>query len=514
MAKRKNISDIIKLMEKEGFTYASGEYKNKYSKLLWINPEGIEVELSWHSIRSGYRNPPPKKNTHEDITEKAAKHGYKLLSTYENARKPMVWECPNRHQFESSWNRWSQRKVKCPYCVKKGKTKDQIEKEIEKLGYKLLSPYKNCHSYIKVLFQGKVYQTKWNWLRSGQRPEHKPEISIEEIQRIASSEGYILLSKQYQTNDSPLRWKCPKKHVYRQTWKTFKQGHRCPICGVDKTSGFSISNAENEIIDFLIDNGFRIEANNRSILEGRELDILIRSHNLAIEYCGLYWHSYESLSRKNKSIKETKEYHRNKRITCEEKGYRLLTFYSDEWGEKKPICQQMILSRLGVFQKKVHARKCVVREVAYNDIHNFFEQNHLMGSSKCKGIGLYYEGELVSLLGYKKTGMMIKIDRFASKLGYQVNGGFSRLIKKLPKCEKIQSFVDLRYGNGHSYEKIGFKRVGETLGWKWTNNRQTFNRMFCRANMDDRKLSQSEYAAEMKLYKIFDCGQAKYELEQ
>lgn len=499
-------------MQKEGFTYLEGEYQNKYSKLKWLSPTNEELSLSWHSIKQGYRQAPIKKNSQKEVEEKAKELGYQLLTPYINARKPILWKCPNDHKFESSWNRWTQRKEKCTKCIKHGRDEAQIKKEIKKMGYKLVDEYKSCHEYIEVEFEEKIYQTKWDWLRAGRRPENKPEISLDQVVSAAIREGYEVLSKSYQVNDSTLNWKCPEGHIYKQTWKTFKQGHRCPVCGKQKSSGFSTSKAEKEIASFIRNNNFKVEENNRTMLNGSELDVVVHSHKLAIEHNGLYWHSLTSLRRKKKTAKELREYHREKRIKCEKLGYRLLTIHSDEWANKKYICQQMILSRLGVSSQKVHARKCEVKKVKYSSLKNFFEQNHLMGATFCKGIGLYHNGELVSLLGYKKIKDTIKIERFASKLGYQVNGGFSKLIKRLPKCKSIQSFVDLRYGDGHSYEKLGFTRIGETLGWKWTNNVQTFNRLYCRANMDNRKLSMMEHAAEMKLSQIYDCGQAKYVL--
>ena len=72
------------------------------------------------------------------------------------------------------------------------------------------------------------------------------------------------------------------------------------------------------------------------------------------------------------------------------------------------------------------------------------------------------------------------------------------------------SFVDLRYGNGSSLLKAGFELKGITLGWKWTDFKSTYNRLRCRANMDDRKLTEKEHANELGLYKIYDAGQAKF----
>ena len=84
------------------------------------------------------------------------------------------------------------------------------------------------------------------------------------------------------------------------------------------------------------------------------------------------------------------------------------------------------------------------------------------------------------------------------------------MIKKSNDIEYILSFVDLRYGNGKSLESIGFTRESVSLGWKWTDGCSTYNRLWCRANMDERKLSEREHADELGWYKIYDAGQAKY----
>jgi hypothetical protein len=93
-----------------------------------------------------------------------------------------------------------------------------------------------------------------------------------------------------------------------------------------------------------------------------------------------------------------------------------------------------------------------------------------------------------------------------------VVGGYSKLLKYAIKTfdiDKIYTFVDLRYGDVASLKDMGFVHVGTTLGWKWTDYDKTYNRLFCKANMDERKLTQKEYAKELGLVKIYDAGQAK-----
>lgn len=61
---------------------------------------------------------------------------------------------------------------------------------------------------------------------------------------------------------------------------------------------------------------------NKKILGNQELDIYIPSINLAIEYNGNYWHSFEH----NNDI----SYHLHKSLKCREKGIRLIHIYEFE----------------------------------------------------------------------------------------------------------------------------------------------------------------------------------------
>jgi hypothetical protein len=131
---------------------------------------------------------------------------------------------------------------------------------------------------------------------------------------------------------------------------------------------------------------------------------------------------------------------------------------------------------------------------------------------------LFSNEELVACLSIRKKSKdnSIEIARFVTKNFYSVRGGFSKLLKYIerihnPKC--IVSFCDLRYSTCSSYEKLGFKLNSSSLGWRWTDFKNTHNRLACKANMDDRKLTQAQYAEELGWVKIYDAGQAKYTKE-
>ena len=51
-----------------------------------------------------------------------------------------------------------------------------------------------------------------------------------------------------------------------------------------------------EIVNFIKSLNIKVDENNTTILNGKELDIYIPSHNVAIEYDGLYWHSEQFIN--------------------------------------------------------------------------------------------------------------------------------------------------------------------------------------------------------------------------
>jgi hypothetical protein len=188
--------------------------------------------------------------------------------------------------------------------------------------------------------------------------------------------------------------------------------------------------------------------------------------------------------------------------------YRVMQFFQDEINE---ISVSMINNFLKE-SKQIYARKCEIIEVLSNQARKFLIKNHLMGYTHAKHIGLSIDGELCAVMGYKKHNNGLDITRFCNKNGYNVVGGFSKLLKQLTslKTEYIQSFCDLRYATGQSYNQLGFKLDSVSYGYYWSNGYKCYNRLSCRANMDERGLTQDQHAAEIGLVKINDCGQAKY----
>jgi hypothetical protein len=98
---------------------------------------------------------------------------------------------------------------------------------------------------------------------------------------------------------------CPKHGEFWQVAYDHLGGHGCNKCGQNETK------TENELYDFISNllGEDKIIRNDRKILNGKEIDILIPELNLGFEYNGLRWHS--------EKFGKDKRYHISKLEECE-----------------------------------------------------------------------------------------------------------------------------------------------------------------------------------------------------
>lgn len=289
---------------------------------------------------------------------------------------------------------------------------------------------------------------------------------------------------------------------------------------IKKSKGFS--KGEKEVLDFVksIYKGDIIE-NDRNVVKPKELDIYIPEKNFAIEYDGLYWHSEASGCSSN--------YHIEKTNKCNELGIRLLNVYENEWRNKKEIVKSMIASALGVYERKIFARNCELREVKdKEEVRKLFDENHLQGTVKkySKVLGLYYKDELVQacmfgIQHFGKNGDM-ELYRMVTLKNTQVLGGFSKIMKHCG-YRKVVSYVSLRtfnasgyYNSGWNLEHIAAPSFCITDGMN-TFSRQEFKKEKCLKRFDNVTPDMTEREMCMKngFYRLWDCGTYKvvYQLD-
>ncbi len=290
-----------------------------------------------------------------------------------------------------------------------------------------------------------------------------------------------------------------------------------------KIKNFSFSKEEKEIIKFInIDN---IETNSRKLISPYEIDIYLPEYKLAIEFNGLYWHSYDK-----KETPKQKKYHLTKTEMCENQNINLLHIFENEWLNpiKKEIWKSMINSKLGR-NNRIFARKCEVKKIDDTKlIRKFFNENHLQGfaGSSIK-IGLYYEEELVSLMTFGKSRYSKKYQyemiRFCNKKNITIVGGASKLFKHFVRNynpESIVSYADRRHSNGRLYEILEFKHSHDSAPnyfyFKPNENilypRIKFqkHKLEKQLNVFDQELSEVENMFNNNYRRIWDCGNIIY----
>lgn len=272
-------------------------------------------------------------------------------------------------------------------------------------------------------------------------------------------------------------------------------------------SGTSIP--EKEIADFL-EQYVEIERNTRKVINPLELDIYIPSKKVAVEFNGLYWHS-----------KYDKNYHYCKMKECEKAGIRCIQIFEDEWMEKQDIVKSILLSAIGVYERKIFARKCKVKEIETKIANQFLDENHINGSVKTatKAYGLFYNDELLQVItvGVNRFTKERKLEllRMATKKNCQVVGGFSKLLKDSGIAE-IESYVDRRIYNGSGYASSGWTVIGESVpSYFYTNFEVRKNRMsFMKCKLPpvegiEGGGTELERATKLGWYRIYDCGTIK-----
>ena len=277
-----------------------------------------------------------------------------------------------------------------------------------------------------------------------------------------------------------------------------------------------ISKEENTLYEYIksIYDGNIIQSN-RSILSGKELDIYLPDYKIAIEYNGLYSHQHRPSETKECLIKG-KSYHLQKTLDCAKQGIHLLQFYSDEWLLKKDIVKSVIASKLNLNQK-IFARKCEKIIIETHQKNNFLNDNHMQGEDKSKiKLGLLYEDDLVCVMTFCKSrfnkNYKWELSRFSNKMGINVIGGFSKLLKWFRKDYdgNIVSYADRRYSNGNVYLKNGFENIrvnSPSYYYIDKNCNKRYNRMmFQKKLIGAYDCTEYEKAREMGYNKIYDCG--------
>lgn len=342
-------------------------------------------------------------------------------------------------------------------------------------------------------------------------------------------------------------WQCPEipEHQWiAPPYKIISDGLRCPECYRQSRSG-----AEQDLLQIvrqLCDKGTNIIVGDRTLLkDNNEIDIVIPSLGIAIEYNGVYWHSTK--------VRTDPKYHLEKSKALQAKGYNLIHIWEDDWNRNSEVIIRSLAHKLHATHKlpevlpnidpstyeKVFARKLTPDVPDKKEIRQFYEVNHIQGYATATKHYVLRDnnGNIRAAIALRSPRNNARMKRKAGQWEIQryatqgnIVGGFSKLLKfaeKQMQNEGIElnqwiSFSDNDISDGNLYKRNGFtldeeikpnyKYIGPYTKWKRAP-KEAFQKKKFRTSPDllwDDSWTEREAAEQNELYRVYDSGKKRW----
>lgn len=312
-------------------------------------------------------------------------------------------------------------------------------------------------------------------------------------------------------------WQCDNGHEWDATvYQRVNSNTSCPKCANN-----SSSHKEEELFTYIRDiipDDIVVLRNDKNLLQGKEIDILIPEYSIGIEFNGLYWHGEAQGKHRN--------YHKDKYLQAQQKGVQLITIWEDDWDENKTIVQSMIAYKLKRSTgKKVYARKTSIHHIDISTARDFMNAYHIQGYTQGSYyLGLYDNtGQLVAVSIWRKNKTSLYLDRYATSI--QVVGGMGKFLSYVIKqsyhwgFDEIITFSDHEVSDGGLYETLGFEKDKVLKpDYKYVVDKKRvhkFNYRRKRFKNDpdliyDENLSEAEMARLNGIDRVWDCGKTRW----
>lgn len=255
-----------------------------------------------------------KKRQEKTNNTKIKKYG-SLTNAYLNAQNKRKQTSLNKYGNEFAFqNEQIKDKIKSTLITKYGSL-DNYYNEIRKKRYE--------NNFKKYGYYDKNIETSWKKIITKWNNYIIPMFSHEEY--IGGNYCY--------------KWKCVKcGNEFNQN--IYSTGHLkevdkyLPRCLKCFPMHLGISKKEIEVLNFC-KIYFPNAKSNRSLIYPYEIDILIEEINLGIEFNGNWYHGNKSIEKPN--------YHLNKTLKCNKKGFRLIHIWEDEWDKNKESIKEKLI---------------------------------------------------------------------------------------------------------------------------------------------------------------------------
>lgn len=536
------------------YDYSKVDYVNNATKVIIICPDHGEFHQTptIHLRGSGCKRcavtngaDAQRKTTKQFINQSVRSHGEKYdysKSTYTGANDLVTIGCPIHGEFQQvAYNHING--AGCHKCNDEVRSSNRLSNRDEFI-HKSVEIHGDRYDYTDVVYEnsktpvsircndhGTFHQSPNKHLSGHGCPKCRYQsvsdrltsTTDEFINKSIDIHGnrYAYPDVVYVSNTTPVAIQCPTHGEFYQTPQVHLRGSGCSRC-VGK-----ISNAEVQIFDYVNSLCDGWTQSDHTVLGRRELDMVNHDRKIAIEYCGLHWHS--------ELIGKSKHYHLDKLLDCSDQNYRLITIFENEWLHKPDIVKSRLSNILGKSTKSVGARNLSLREIDWGSTKRFLDAHHIQsaGAPSSLRMGAFLNETLVGVMTMSKGRAALgssssdhwELVRFSTD-GNTYAGMASRLFKRLITDNDINhvvSYADRRWSNGGLYDAIGFTLTHSSAPNYWyfksgqtvLDHRYKFRKSVIVDKLGgDMDLSEWENMKLLGYDRIWDCGNLRYDWYQ
>ena len=263
-----------------------------------------------------------------------------------------------------------------------------------------------------------------------------------------------------------------------------------------------------------------------TIIPDARVDFYMPLNNVIVEVNGTYWHSDKCKHPQHHLLRNAKAAN----VEC-----NMITIWEDQINRIPQIVESVVLSKLGIYKRRIGARKCRIVKIDGKIANNFLDNNHIQGrtSSKIK-LGAYVGDELVGVMTFiqsrgcqgskQQMDGQWELNRFCTLLNTQVIGLTSKMLRYFINHYQPTSIISFSHNDisdGNVYSKLGFTKVSKpcTSYYYIKANKRYHRSNFTRAgivrkwpeyDVNDKSWTERSVMDEKGYYRIYDCGTQKW----
>ena len=268
----------------------------------------------------------PRKKTPEEYLNECREKGLDLpIEDYKGVNVKIKHKCKYGHIYPQKPNGHLDGNG-CPICSGNNKkTPEEYVKECKEKGYDLpIEDYINNNTKIKhKCSKGHIYPQKPNsHLRGKGCPKCKGKQTKipKEYYDICRNNLYDVPIENYKSSSALLKFKCLKGHIYSQRASSHLEGYGCPICNESHGEKYIRNYLDEHHIKYELQKRFK-DLKDKTYLS---YDFYLLDYNTLIEYQGKQHYEENDFFGGKERFKQQQKHDKIKREYAKDNGYKLL----------------------------------------------------------------------------------------------------------------------------------------------------------------------------------------------